>query len=691
MRDITLTNPLYNSSVLSTRVRSLSVRRVLPLFLLIVVGLAVYQVQLTWLLMEQDRNLTPKRIKDRLEQVADKVVQQIAFTTDTWAKNVRGLESLPPPDSMKAMMPPNATFILITPGSVALYPPKPLLFVPDPPPSASPPVESIKAADREVNNPKNYSRGNPCITCAKAIQALLPLAEQPGTRAEALLRIARLEQKMHHAQAALETYRRLSREPGISSSGAPYALTAAAERCDVFADSGEPQSAALEAASIRSNLLEGRWRLSKETFDYYWAELNRLRSENGAPPPALFELSSLVSDLYEEWNREPENRKLPQEVTALGTLGGPVGWSSNGDSWGRTFEPLSGSLLIWHGKRSRFSALLAPTLTVASKLPAAESDVRWRVVLFKDPRVTRSDPGTNVHVLRTLAESAQFPGYLELWSTEAESREHLNRTIWLAWVVLMLILVLGGAYALYRGLNKEFRVSQLQSDFVSAVSHEFRSPLTTLCTLTELLAENRIPDGSRRQESYIFLEREAARLKRLVDDLLDFGRMESARREYREELNELFALVRSAVADFQRDALATGFNIELNLDERPATINCDAQALRCAIRNLLENAVKYSPDCRTIWVDGAIKEHQTVISIRDRGIGVDPRERHEIFQKFVRGAAAKQAGIKGTGIGLSMVRQIVEAMGGQVRLEAPASVGSTFTIVLPLAGGETKA
>jgi len=257
--------------------------------------------------------------------------------------------------------------------------------------------------------------------------------------------------------------------------------------------------------------------------------------------------------------------------------------------------------------------------------------------------------------------------------------------LWLAGVALMLFLVLAGAYAMHRGVSRELHVAQLQSDFVSAVSHEFRSPLTSLRGIAELLVNNRLTDESRRRQSYVFLERETGRLQHLVEDLLDFGRMESGRKQYRIEPHDVFGLVRAAVAEFREDDLPSGFAVEMNLGDESATIEADEEALRRAIRNLLENAVKYSPECRTVWVDGRVNHREVAISVRDRGMGIEPREQREIFQKFVRGAAAKKAGIKGTGIGLSMVRQIVEACGGEIRLESEEGAGSTFTILLPLA------
>jgi signal transduction histidine kinase len=252
----------------------------------------------------------------------------------------------------------------------------------------------------------------------------------------------------------------------------------------------------------------------------------------------------------------------------------------------------------------------------------------------------------------------------------------------------MLIVILGSGYVVQRAINRELRVAQLQSDFVGAVSHEFRSPLTTLRTITELLAQNRLSD-SRRQQGYVYLERETTRLHRLVEDLLDFGRMESGRKQYRVASHDAFQLVRGTLTEFAEQAAAKGFRVEPEFPSEngysAATIQVDEEALRRAVRNLLDNAMKYSPECRTIWVNGSVEGNKVCISVRDQGMGIGINEQQAIFQKFVRGDAAKDAGIKGTGIGLAMVRQIVEAMHGEIRLKSEIGVGSTFTLVLPLA------
>ena len=628
----------------------LSVRRSLPLFLAIVVGLAIWQVWLTWRLIEQDRNLAAQHSRERLEQVAGLAVAQLSSALGGWELQLRELDSLPPPVALKAKLPPNVTLVLLAHQSVAVYPAKPLLFVSEPP-AAVPLPRGFEAAERLEFRDQSYER---------AIEALRPLTEQPATRAEAWLRIARMERRLNHPDEALAAYGRMSRETAASPDGVPYALWAAGARCELL-----PGAAAAE--QLRAALLAGRWPLQRETFEYYWSEVNRIRHTADDPPKDSLEFSSLVSRLHAQWQQTVR--------TALNSRGREVQQDA--------------SLLIWYATPERLAAMSAPVgwLGASLKLPVNAADIRWQFQPIGAP------PPAEPHVLRSLAE-AQLAGQLEFSTRRRRESGDRPRAV-AGRCGAHAVLVLAGAYAMYRGVSRELRVAQLQSDFVAAVSHEFRSPLTSLRGIAELLANDRLADEGRQRQSYVFLERETGRLQRLVEDLLDFGRMESGRKQYRVAAHDVFGVVRAAVADFREEALASGFQVELDLDSRAATIQADEEALRRAIRNLLENAVKYSPECRTVWVEGRVNHSQVAISVRDRGMGIDPREQRQIFQKFVRGAAAKKAGIKGTGIGLSMVRQIVDACGGEIRLRSAPSEGSTFTILLPLAplagAGETRA
>ena len=260
----------------------------------------------------------------------------------------------------------------------------------------------------------------------------------------------------------------------------------------------------------------------------------------------------------------------------------------------------------------------------------------------------------------------------------------------LAGIAMMALLLLAGGYFINRAVLREVRVARLQSDFVAAVSHEFRTPLTTLRQLSEMLARGRVSNDERRQQFYETLLRESERLHRLVEGLLNFGRMEAGQLQYRFESVDPKELMGEVVSDFQREADALGYRVEFNGNGALSPIRADRPSLARVFWNLLDNAVKYSPEHHTIWVELSGAVGRVVVRVRDRGLGIPSSEREEIFRKFVRGAAAKAASIPGTGVGLAMARQIVAAHGGSISVESEPGRGSVFTVLLPIAQAVTK-
>jgi len=169
----------------------------------------------------------------------------------------------------------------------------------------------------------------------------------------------------------------------------------------------------------------------------------------------------------------------------------------------------------------------------------------------------------------------------------------------------------------------------------------------------------------------------------LVESLLDFGRMEARRRLYYFESLDARVLVRDVTEEFRLEPDASVFTVSYRLESVPCLVAADREALSRALWNLLDNAVKYSGHNREI--DVAVERANSLVSImvQDHGIGVPAAEQKPIFQKFVRGKAARSGSIKGTGLGLSIVRHIVQAHGGAVRVKSVEGKGSAFTIELP--------
>lgn len=259
-----------------------------------------------------------------------------------------------------------------------------------------------------------------------------------------------------------------------------------------------------------------------------------------------------------------------------------------------------------------------------------------------------------------------------------------RRQLLFAGLALAVILVLTSGYLMARTVSRELAVARLKSEFVSAVSHEFRTPLATLSQLTENLADGRVTTEERRTAYYQAQSRAANRLGRLVERLLDFGRMEAGALRYRPELLELGDITRAVVDEFEHVAATSGHEIRVTVEPDLPPVRAGREALGQAVWNLLDNSIKYSPGRPAIWVEVARQDGFVAIRVRDQGLGIPAQERKRLFRKFVRGSAAEAAQVKGTGIGLAMVDYVVRAHNGRICVESIPGEGSTFTLLLKM-------
>jgi signal transduction histidine kinase len=250
---------------------------------------------------------------------------------------------------------------------------------------------------------------------------------------------------------------------------------------------------------------------------------------------------------------------------------------------------------------------------------------------------------------------------------------------------LLVAFVLTGAWFLGRSVTRELEVARLKSDFVAAVSHEFRTPLTTIVQLSELLRRGRIATDADRQAYYELVNAHGIKLQRLIERLLNFGQVESGRAQYRfVELNAA-ELTKSCMSEFVDTQRNTGHTFECLVPEQASAVSGDRDALATVLWNLFENAVKYTPDGGRILIRVVPDGDTVAISVKDPGVGIPRVEQQRIFEPFVRGEIARHRQIRGTGVGLALSRSIVRAHGGDIRVDSEPNAGSTFTISLPVA------
>jgi signal transduction histidine kinase len=228
------------------------------------------------------------------------------------------------------------------------------------------------------------------------------------------------------------------------------------------------------------------------------------------------------------------------------------------------------------------------------------------------------------------------------------------------------------------------KLSQMKADFVSNVSHELRTPLASIRVFGEFLKLGRVKEPEKIREYGEYIETESRRLTQLINNILDFSKIESGRKTYQFERADVAEVISETLRTFAVQLSQNGFNIVFDAPRRPlppAVI--DANAISQAFMNLLDNAVKYSGDSKEITVSLGKRDEYITISVTDHGIGVSRDEREKIFEKFYRVSTGLVHDVKGSGLGLSIVKHIVDAHRGLVTLNSKPGVGSTFTIYLP--------
>jgi signal transduction histidine kinase len=256
-------------------------------------------------------------------------------------------------------------------------------------------------------------------------------------------------------------------------------------------------------------------------------------------------------------------------------------------------------------------------------------------------------------------------------------------SIYAASLGLVFLIALSGSYLLWRDVRRDVEVTAMRSQFVSSVSHELKTPLTAIRMFAETLRLR--PSGDFPREEYLdTIIHESERLSRLVDNVLDFSRIEQGRKLYQLQRTPAAAVIDAVVRAVQYPIEAAGFVLRVDADAALPDVNADPDALQQAVLNLLANAMKYSGDRKEIELDAKARDGALLIAVRDYGIGIPPEQRQRIFERFYRVPSPENQRVPGAGLGLTLVAHIAKAHGGEVTVESAPGAGSRFTLRLPV-------
>jgi signal transduction histidine kinase len=278
-----------------------------------------------------------------------------------------------------------------------------------------------------------------------------------------------------------------------------------------------------------------------------------------------------------------------------------------------------------------------------------------------------------------------FPGTLIGISLENRDmlKNYISRRSWIYGIstVLLLLAMILGVVLILRDIAREKHLTSLRSDFISNVTHELKTPLTSIRMYAESLLLGRVKQVSNQQEYLSTVINESERLKRMINNILEFSKMEKDKQEYHMVKTRLSETLYAAIGDMNYWLKEKGFNIITEID-RNIMLTVDPEKLRQVFTNLLSNAIKYSGNSKKIYARLYKNSANIIIEVEDEGIGIAPDKLTKIFEEFYRIDQEESVKITGTGLGLTVVKEIVEAHNGKILVDSKIGKGSKFSIIL---------
>ena len=360
---------------------------------------------------------------------------------------------------------------------------------------------------------------------------------------------------------------------------------------------------------------------------------------------------------------DPDNRVVYRFVTGSDEDLGMVGFFVDHDRFEREFLPQAVSAAM---------DVLAPE--VHDNVIIRVADGNGRAVV-----ATHDEPG-QTDLLKGRFEFLFRDWELSVRSRHTGARQVLASNVLTSWVltVLMSIAVLGGVLLTLRAAGRERRLARMRNAFVANVSHELRTPVASLAVFGEFLRRGRVRESERVVEYGRRIEHESDRLRHLIDNVLDFARIESVGTRYRPEEAAIEDVVAAAINAVDARRERDGFTISVSWpDSILPTIGIDVQAMTQVFVNLLDNAMKYSGRARC--------EDHVAVRVADFGIGIAPDDHERIFRQFYRTTAAVDKSVHGTGLGLSIAHHVVQAHGGSIDVDSRLGHGASFVVRIPVA------
>lgn len=524
--------------------------------------------------------------------------------------------------------------------------------------------------------------------------------EQSG--GEILNAIARVQKKLGLDQEAIGTYDLIfGKYPMVFiQNRIPLGAVATLEKSFLYFNLADSVSALQNIRLLLSQIQKSTWEIGFSYYTFILSQADEIvrlcnNSKNGKVKQLVLEINNIKNDLDTlqthtehllsyfqsgEFNLISKEQ-IPKNSTNRKTI------RINGNSY---FASFTGA-----NENGKWSLLIDTDYLIKNTIKplilemANSSNFSWEVVDEIGNVILKSDfePVDKVPVYTTFPSNLPelsvnfYPANSAMFVSIFHSREGL-----FIYIFIVIIIILGfGLFFTLRTINNEIQFSRMKSNFMSTVSHEFKSPLTSIRQMAEMLVRGRVPSIEKKEKYYNMILQQSERLSHLIENILDFSKMEENQKVFHFEKNNIAPMIWDTLTSFKNNMADQEFEISLlNGDSIPDAV-FDKEAMEQVMLNLLDNAYKYSGDSKKVEVEITTKNQNVIISVKDFGVGIQKKEKEKIFDRFYRTDDDFIQSVKGSGIGLTIVKQIVEAHKGDIAVESSPGKGSTFSIILPVA------
>ncbi|MGB2862364.1 MAG: HAMP domain-containing sensor histidine kinase [Sedimentisphaerales bacterium] len=630
------------------------------LFLIAVVLPSTVLVVLTWHMIGQQQELSEKRLADERRRMATEIGQKLLVrleeiklhevsATASGAKPLNTinytsdeiiLTSLAEGERLVLPWEANQSNDRLSPAETAFF-------------------EKIRRAEQEEFNRRRFDQANTLyLDCIESAQKPAEQAYAQLLRARVLAKSGQVDESLAEYHKVLAVSSRITDEHGI-----PFCLYAAGR----LLERGDSYDEVMQL--IESELNAQRWLSPAES--YVVRDMVNVLVESGTEDSTRRQATEKFrQQILKHISLQEKVLALQRDFPKLAMM---VQWKNP--------EQQAESVWIPYGEEL-WLVSLAPALTARQRLAIV---VRGESILNSIATNVRFTTGTDIYG-ESLGPS--FPGLRLAYTTDngasTASDWGLQRSFYLIALFLVLCATLFGAYFLWRDVGRELRMAEMRSQFIASVSHELKTPLTAIRIFAETLRMGRLKDSQAKTEYLDTIVNESHRLTRLLNNVLDFSKIEKGKRTYRKEPACLSEIVNAAAQATQYPLKQQDFHLNVQMEEELPDVRVDRDAIGQAILNLLSNAMKYSGESRRIDLRVQKRAGHAVIEVSDWGIGIDPAQQKRIFEKFYRVPSEQNQRIPGTGLGLALVFHIVKAHDGHVEVRSVLGKGSTFSIHLPL-------